>query len=181
MKYLIRCFIKQKKEEIEISVKTNDDKATYDISNSLLIVGKNTINIKVIAENGNVKNYVLVVEREKLSNNTNIKIIVSGEEIIFSFGKAKINVSSDTKDLNYEYELEDASSIVTIDGDKDLEFGENIVNFIVKAEDGTETKYELIVNKSSNIFETMYMILLLATTGGIGYGIYYFVKKRKKK
>lgn len=172
---------KTKKEKIEILVETNDSKATYDINNSSLIVGKNTINIKVTAENGDVKNYSLLVDREKLSSNTNIKIIVADEKITFSLGKAKVNVSSDTKDLNYKYELEDINSTVTIEGDKDLKFGENTVNFIVKAEDGTETKYELTVSKPTKTDETMSSILGLATMGGIGYGIYYVVKKRKKK
>ena len=172
---------KTKKEKIEILVETSDDKATYDISNVSLVVGKNIINIKVTAENGDVKNYSLVVNREKLSNNTNIKIIVADEEITFSLGKAKVYVSSDTKDLDYKYELEDGNSTVIIEGDKNLKFGENIVNFTVKAEDGTETKYELTVNKPTKTDETMSTILGLATMGGIGYGIYYFVKKRKKK
>lgn len=172
---------KTKKEKIEILVETNDDKATYNISNSSLTIGKNTIVIKVIAENGDVKNYNLVVDREKLSNNTNIKIIFDDEEIPFSLGKAKVNVSSTTKNLNYKYELEDVNSAVTIGGDKDLKFGENIVNFIVKAEDGTETKYELTVNKSTKTDEIMNAILGLVIMGGIGYGIYDIVKKRKKK
>jgi len=38
----------------------------------MLRVGINTIDIKVTAENGDVKNYSLVVDREKLSNNTNV-------------------------------------------------------------------------------------------------------------
>lgn len=128
-----------------------------------------------------MKNYNLVVDREKLSNNTNIKIIVSGEEITFSLGKAKVDVSSNTKDLNYNYELEDVNSTVTIEGDKNLKFGENIVSFIVKAEDGTETKYELIVNKSTKTDEIIETILGLGIIVMLGYEIYYFVKKRKKK
>lgn len=39
----------------------------------------------------------------------------------------------------------------------------------------------LKVNKYTKIDETMGTILGLATIGGIGYGSYYFVKKRKKK
>lgn len=39
----------------------------------------------------------------------------------------------------------------------------------------------LKVNKYTKIDETMGSILGLATIGGIGYGSYYFVKKRKKK
>lgn len=39
----------------------------------------------------------------------------------------------------------------------------------------------LKVNKYTKIDETMGAILGLTTIGGIGYGSYYFVKKRKKK
>ena len=169
-----------KKEKIEILVETNNDKATYDISNSSLTVGKNIIVIKVTAENGDVKDYNLVVNRAKLSNNTNIKIIVDDKEINFVLGKANVDVSSDTKDLNYKYELEDANSTVSIDGDKDLKFGENIVNFVVKAEDGSEKKYELTVTKFTKMEEVMGTILGLVAMVGIGYGIYYVVKKERK-
>ena len=172
---------KTKNEKIDILVETNDSKATYNIDNSSLHVGINTINIKVIAENGNVKNYSLLVDREKLSNNTNIKIIVDDEEVNFILGKADVNVSSDTKNLNYKYELEDKNSQVKVAGDKDLKSGENIVSFTVIAEDGTEEKYELTVNKYTKTDETMGTILGLVTTVGIGCGIYYFIKKRKKK
>ena len=172
---------KTKNEKINILVETNDSKATSNVDNHSLRVGINTIDIKVTAENGDVKNYSLVVDREKLSNNTNVKILVDDEEINFILGKADVNVSSDTKNLNYKYELEDKTSQVKVDGDKDLKSGENIVTFTVIAEDGTEVKYELKVNKYTKIDETMGAILGLATIGGIGYGSYYFVKKRKKK
>lgn len=172
---------KTKNEKIDILVETNDSKATYNVDNQPLRVGINTINIKVTAENGDEKNYSLVVDREKLSNNTNIKIIVDDKEVNFILGKADINVSSDTKNLNYKYELEDKNSQVKVDGDKDFKSGENTITFTVIAEDGTEAKYELKVNKYTKTDETIGAILGLATMGGIGYGIYYFVKERKKK
>ncbi len=88
---------KTKNEKINILVETNDSKATSNVDNHSLRVGINTIDIKVTAENGDVKNYSLVVDREKLSNNTNVKILVDDEEINFILGKADVNVSSDTK------------------------------------------------------------------------------------
>ena len=89
--------------------------------------------------------------------------------------------AKEVNELRKQYELEDKASQVKVDGDKDLKFGENIVTFTVIAEDGTEVKYELKVNKYTKVDETMGAILGLATIGGIGYGSYYFVKKRKKK
>ena len=172
---------KTKNEKINILVETNDSRASYNIDDQTLNVGVNIINIKVTAENGDVKNYKLVVNREKLSSNTNIKIVVDDNEINFPLGKADIDVSSDTKNLNYKYELEDKNSKVVVDGDKDLKSGENLVTFIVIAEDGTEVKYELKVNKYTKTDEVLSSVLGFATMGCAGYGAYCFAKKRQKK
>ena len=172
---------KTKNEKINILVETNDSRASYNIDDQTLNVGVNIINIKVTAENGDVKNYKLVVNREKLSSNTNIKIVVDDDEINFPLGKADIDVSSDTKNLNYKYELEDKNSKVVVDGDKDLKSGENLVTFIVIAEDGTEVKYELKVNKYTKTDEVLSSVLGFATMGCVGYGAYCFAKKRQKR
>ncbi len=171
---------KTKNETIDILIELNDTKATYDIDNTPLRIGENTINIKVTAENGDIKNYRLLVNREKLSNNTNIKIMVDDKEINFVLERAEVDVSFDTKDLNYKYELEDNTSKMQVVGDKELKSGKNIVTFIVTAEDGTEKEYELTVNKKTITDEILTAILSLVILGGIGYGIYYFAKKRKK-
>ena len=172
---------KTKNEKINILVETNDSRASYNIDDQTLNVGVNIINIKVTAENGDVKNYKLVVNREKLSSNTNIKIVVDDDEINFTLGKADIDVSSDTKNLNYKYELEDKNSKVVVDGDKDLKSGENLVTFTVIAEDGTEVKYELKVNKYTKTDEVLSSVLGFATMGCVGYGAYCFAKKRQKR
>ena len=172
---------KTKNEKIDILVETNDSGASYNIDDQSLKAGVNIINIKVTAENGDVKNYKLVVNREKLSDNTNIKIVVDDNEINFPLGKADIDVSSDTKNLNYKYELEDKNSKVVVDGDKDLKSGENLVTFIVIAEDGTEVKYELKVNKYTKTDEVLSSVLGFATMGCAGYGAYCFAKKRQKR
>lgn len=172
---------KTKNEKINILVETNDSGASYNIDNQPLNVGVNVINIKVTAENGDVKNYKLVVNREKLSSNTNIKIIVDDNKINFTLGKADIAVSSDMKDLNYKYELEDDNSKVMVTGDKNLKSGENIVTFTVTAEDGTEVKYELKVNKYTKADEALSSVLGFATMGCVGYGAYCFAKRRQKR
>ena len=172
---------KTKNEKIDILVETNDSRASYNIDDQFLKVGVNIINIKVTAENGDVKNYKLVVNREKLSSNTNIKIVVDDNEINFTLRKADIDVSSDTKNLNYKYELEDENSKVVVDGDKDLKPGENLVTFTVIAEDGTEVKYELKVNKYTKTDEALSSGLGFATMGCAGYGAYCFAKKRQRR
>lgn len=171
-----------KKEKVNIAVKLNSSKATYVINNNDdLKVGDNNIVIKVTAENGNVRSYSLLIKREKLSNNTNIKIIVDGNIINFISEEASINVSSDVNSLNYEYELEDKNSSLDIIGNDDLKVGNNEIIFVVTAEDGTKKEYKLTVNKSSKSNEIVSKILGLTMLGGTGYGIYYLVNKPKKK
>lgn len=167
------------KMNVTISVETNDSNATTDIDDGYLVVGENNINITVTAEDGSKKDYVLAIKR--LSDNTNIKIKVNGEEIEFVDDRASVMVSSNTKKLDYKYELEDKNAKVEITGDKDLEYGDNIVKFTVTAEDGTEEVYELTVDKSTKAEEIISVILSIGLIGGAGYGIYHAVKKKKGK
>ena len=167
------------KMSVTISVETTDSKATADVDDGYLVVGENNINITVTAEDGSKKDYVLAIKR--LSDNTNIKIKVNGEELNFVNDKTSVMVSSDTTKLDYKYELEDKNAKVEITGDKNLKYGDNIVKFIVTAEDGTEKVYELTVDKSTKTEEVISGILSLGLIGGAGYGIYYAVKKKKAK
>lgn len=167
------------KINVTISVETNDSNATTDIDDGYLVVGENNINITVTAEDGSKKDYILTIKR--LSDNTNIKIKIDGEEIEFVNNKASVMVSSNTKKLDYKYELEDKNAKVEITGDKDLEYGDNIVKFTVTAEDGTEEVYELTVDKSTKAEEVISGVLSVGLIGGAGYGIYHAVKKKKGK
>ena len=167
------------KMSVTISVETTDSKATADVDDGYLVVGENNINITVTAEDGSKKDYVLTIKR--LSDNTNIKIKIDGEEIEFVNNKASVMVSSNTKKLDYKYELEDKNAKVEITGDKDLEYGDNIVKFTVTAEDGTEEVYELTVDKSTKAEEVISGVLSVGLIGGAGYGIYHAVKKKKGK
>lgn len=63
--------------------------------------------------------------------------------------------------------------------DKELVVGNNIIYIIITAENGDEEIYELIVDKWSSTKETVNAIIGLGVMRGTGYGIYYFVKKRK--
>lgn len=167
------------KTSVTISVETNDSNASADVDDGYLVVGENNINITVTAEDGSKKDYVLVIKR--LSDNTNIKIKVNGEELNFVNDKASVMVSSNTKKLDYKYELEDKNAKVEITGDKNLKYGDNIVKFTVTAEDGTEKVYELTVDKSTKAEEVISGVLSVGLIGGAGYGIYYAVKKKKGK
>lgn len=176
-------FYNTKNEEIKISTQTNDAKASVYVDNSSLEIGKNTIVIKVTAENGDVKKYNLIVTREKLSSNTNIKIIAYGEEISLSSQKekARIGVPADTQNLYYSYELEDPNSTVTIEESKNSNSKKYKIYLTVTAEDGTTSKYKLTFHRVMSKEEKRRLLLgILITSGVIGIGRY-IIKNKKKK
>lgn len=172
-----------KKEKIKISTQTNDAKASVYVDNSSLKIGKNTTVIKVTAENGDVKKYNLIVTREKLSSNTNIKIMAYGEEISFSSQKIRdeIDMPADTQNLYYSYELEDPNSTVTIEESKNYNSKKHKIYLTVTAEDGTTSKYKLTFHRVMSKGEKRRLLLGILITGGIiGLGRY-IIKNKKKK
>ncbi len=138
------------KKSVLILIVTNDSKATLNYEkNPDLTIGENVIDIKVTAENGNVKNYKLNIMREKiLSANKNIKIFVDDEEITFNlFRSDKINISNDKENINVTYELEDFNANAEIIGNENLQVGHNEIIVRVTAENGETQDYILIVEK----------------------------------
>lgn len=175
---------KTKQDKATIEVTLNDAKASADYDKGKnLVIGDNLIVIKVKAENGNIKEYNLNVIREKeLSNNKNIKIMVNNEEVKFTLYKNdNITISSSDDKVNITYGLEDENAKVEIKGNENLKVGKNEIIITVVAENGDKQDYILNVEKYSQSTEIISAILGIGMLGGIGYGIYYFVKKRKKK
>lgn len=167
------------KEKISIETTTNDKKAKYEIkNNSTLEIGENKISIEVTAEDGTTKTYNINVKRDKiLSSDTGIKVIINDEEVSFSDNKATIYVSATEINLKIDYTLNDENAKVEMDKIEELKTGDNELKIKVIAEDGTEKEYEIIIHKYTKSEETISTILGLAIIGGMGYGIYYVIKK----
>lgn len=167
------------KEKISIETTTNDKKAKYEIkNNSTLEIGENKISIEVTAEDGTTKTYNINVKRDKiLSSDTGIKVIINDEEVSFSDNKATIYISATEINLKIDYTLNDENAKVEMDKIEELKTGNNELKIKVIAEDGTEKEYEIIIHKYTKSEETISTILALAIIGGMGYGIYYVIKK----
>ena len=170
------------KTKIEIIAETNDSKAKYEVENNdNLKIGDNDVVIKVTAEDGSVKNYNIKVNRKLiLSSDTNITITIDGEEVVFTDKKGTFNVSSSTKTIEIDCKTKDENAKFEMEKLESLKTGDNIIKIKVTAEDGTEVEYELNIYKYTKGEETISTIISLGIFGGIGYGIYYFVKKKKK-
>lgn len=83
---------------------------------------------------------------KKLSSDTGIKVYVDGRLVDFSDDNV-FDTDNDSVDIDYETSNSDAS--VEIEGDTDkLSIGNNVVKFIVKAEDGTTKEYSLIIKRN---------------------------------
>lgn len=175
------------KETVSIYTASNDNKAIIEYNKSAkLNIGDNTINIKVTAENGDIKEYILNIIREKIaSNNKNIKIIIDDKDVVFnSFKSEVIYISNNKNKIDIKYELEDNNARVEITGNENLKVGQNEVIVKVIAENGEEQDYIIMIEKYSKVTEFVFNIIVAAIIigyfGGIGYLIYYLLKKKKK-
>src|SRR5699024_7329037 len=149
-------------DKVNIVAIPNDNNATINYEGTInLVVGDNTANIVVIAENGDELEYKLNIIRneevDELSNNTNIVIKVDAEEIDFdSYISDVININNGVDSLNITYELEDENSSVEIIGNEDLKVGENEITIKVTAENGEVQEYKIIVDKNSKTEDVIY-------------------------
>lgn len=164
-------------EDVDIKIETNDSKAKYDFKNRKLDLDDNIFMIKVTAENGAVKYYTLIVKREKLSNNTNIKVKINDKNINFNKDNANINVSCDTENINYEVITEDKNTKVDIQKEDKLNFGDNNVVFNVTAQDGTTKKYNVNIHRLSekennNDRNKLFGVIILTGLGLFTYNKY---------
>lgn len=170
-----------KKDKLDIKATTNDKNATYTVKgNTKLIIGENEIVIEVVAEDKSTKEYVINATRERvLSSNTDITISINEMEITIYDNKGSTTVSPDVTEVSIEYKLADEKSKVEISELGELEFGDNILTIKVIAEDGTIENYEVTIHKNTQTEETIGIVLSFGIIGGMGYGIYYAIKKVK--
>lgn len=171
------------KQNVIISVVTNDEKASYEIKNkSYLSVGDNQITIEVKAEDETIKVYNININRRLiLSSDKRINIVIDGETVEFDNYKATVYVSSSATTLDVDYTLSDDKAKVEMTEISELKIGDNELKIKVIAEDGSEQVYDIIVHKSSKAEDIISTILALLTFGGMIYGVYFIVKKIKER
>ena len=127
----------------------------------------NKIDIIVKAENcheeyssipGNTcttKTYTLNISRENPSSNNYLGDLRINNTTINNFNKENEiytidNVSNDTTSINVSAIAEDSKASITISGENNLIVGDNVINIIVTAEDGTQKTYKINVRRLSN-------------------------------
>lgn len=159
---------------------SNTNNSTSGNSNTAINNNDNPNNSSNENSNTNKNDNSTTNDNDKKSSNTNIKIIVDGEEIKFFADKAEIHVDSNTTKLNYDYVLEDKKAKVSINDISSLKTGENVITFKVVAQDGTEKVYTLIVIKDEETGGIIETVVGLGALGGISYGGYQIIKKKNR-
>lgn len=149
--------------KIDIKAIANDSKASIIGAGSKnLNVGNNSFIITVTAENGNIKNYIIVVTRKakasddkkddnvKLSSDNYLESI-NIKEISFEFDKNSLNYNLftdyNTQNINLKYVSSSSKATVTMSGDTELEVGLNVITLIVVAETGSIRTYTLNITR----------------------------------
>lgn len=162
-----RVSVLNRVEKIEVTAKTEDTKATYEIDcPDKLIVGENTIKVTVKAENGSTRDYVVIVDRKEdnteLSSNTDIlEFTIDGYEFYFNNNQYEYDLKiKDESSLVINYILDDPKSKVEISGNSELSNG-SVINVKVIAEDGTEVVYKINILKDETNYALIYGAIAL--------------------
>ena len=182
-------------ENIKVTAEAEDSEATVTVKgNKDLEEGENTITIIVEAEAGNTKTYTVKVIKalNEEAMNTRLKsLIVQGFNIYPSFQNNiynyNLNINEKISQLEVSAETENEKATFVIEGNENLQEGDNLVKIIVTAEDGVTTnEYKINVFINSNVVKAQVesklpALILLAVLGVTAIILTVMLIKKNKK
>ena len=180
-------------EKLDISYVTSNNKAKVEIiGNDELQVGTNNVQVKVTAEDGSVRIYMINATRAAFSAKNNLKILsANGFTLNPSFDKDRleynIKVKSNTDSLDLTAIAENENAKVEITGNGNFQTGKNVVLIKVTDENGFAKYYQINVEKPESSFLGMglgqFLMFLLLGLGllGILFLLIVLLKRRKDK
>ncbi len=154
--------------ELEINATAEDERAHISgLGVVSLNPGENRIQINVTAENENVREYILIVNRKQELVESDLRLTTleisqinrNGEfsTLEIPFDKEtfeySVEVDNDIVDLDVNPTVEREGIIVETTGEKNLKDGENIVSITLKAQNdqNIQTSYVVKVNRKSGM------------------------------
>lgn len=148
-----------KKVKIVGTPKVNTTSVSGDIGEKNLNTGLNQFKITSTAQNGNVEIYTIVITRAK-SSNAYLSTLSAlegrfNENFVKTNNNYTITVEPHIKKLNINAVPEEEHASINITGNANFKIGNNTVNVIVTAEDGTKNTYKIIVNKEGSDVNTL--------------------------
>ena len=140
-------------DSLEITAEPADEKAEVEIiGNSNLLIGDNTIQVKVTAEDGTIRTYRINVTKGSQVEFGLTSLTIEGYALTPEFDENTYEYTLEINDpsvtsLNINTEVSDENATVEITGNTNLQVGRNIITILVKSEDETENAtYQVIVN-----------------------------------
>lgn len=137
------------KEKTTLLVTLNDTKASAEYESNLeLKHGDNEVIIIVTAENGNKKEYKIIIHNKLLSDNKNFKLFYNGKELKINEDIKTIEdiiVESNIEKINFTSKLEDKKAKISFQNNDKLDYGNNSIKIIITAEDDSFDEYKLNV------------------------------------
>lgn len=119
-----------------------------------LVEGNNRVELRISAENGVIRTYVINIKRDEDPNNRSddnyLKDLdIKDNDIDFSKDKTnyEITVDYNTDSLDINTKLSSGKSKVEIIGNENLKVGENTIIIKVTAKDNSVREYKIIVTK----------------------------------
>ncbi len=144
-------------ESLTITGTPQDDNATVEVEGAdengvvPLEVGENTIRVKVTAQDGTEGYYTITVDRAADDNNDLKALEVENYTLDPEFDPNvtgySITVPYDEDGVTVNATPDDDTAEVTVEGNDNLQPGENTITVTVKADDGSEKVYTITVTK----------------------------------
>lgn len=143
---------------LDIEAVAEDENAKVEITgNDDLLMGENTVEIKVTAEDGTVRTYTINVTKgdvDAIADNTIAleSLSIDGYTLSPEFSKNIYEYTVDVPDvsvtsLNVNAISNTEEAAIEIIGNNNLTVGENVITVLVKSSDGSEvTTYQVIAN-----------------------------------
>lgn len=143
------------KTSITLSATTEEVHATTSgLGTFDIVTGVNTFPVVVTAEDGTERTYSVVITREKSNNSALSDLSITQTTISPIFNPSTLNytasVAYGVTNIDIVAIASDSKSIVTGDGNKDLNTGDNTFNVVVTSENNTTTTYTIVVTRAKN-------------------------------
>ena len=139
-------------DSIEVNAQTEDDMAKVEvIGNDNLLMGENTVTIRVTAEDGTVRTYTINVTKDDTAQLALSELSIEGftlsPEFSSSVHEYTLDITSnDITSLNISANANVENATIEIVGNENFKIGENIITILVKSEEGSIVTYQIVVN-----------------------------------
>ncbi len=142
-------------KEVKIQATLSNAKASFVQGygeRTVTLIGERTTNeVRVQAENGNVRTYkITVIKSDYKSNDATLKSLKI-KEINFNFNsnttEYNLEVQNDITEVNLEAVANDTKATVTYNKKYTLKEGKNNITITVTAEDGSKKEYKLVITR----------------------------------